>query len=147
MFFWALCLLVLYFVIPEEGVLEFSERDCLLLFDCTSSDFFDKEMDFYEETGDFRKNARINGEGNLEIHFDEKQMIAWKESAWLNVFNDIENCPYANLSTNLSVLTIRCKTIKVQYQTLDMQTRTKNFTGWTAQIIQHEVDHCNGVLI
>ena len=41
----------------------------------------------------------------------------------------------------------RYKTIKVQYQTLDMQTRTKNFTGWTAQIIQHEVDHCNGVLI
>ena len=41
----------------------------------------------------------------------------------------------------------RYKTIKVQYQTLDMQTRTKNFTGWTAQIIQHEVDHCNGILI
>ena len=41
----------------------------------------------------------------------------------------------------------RYKTIKVQYQTLEMQTRTKNFTGWTAQIIQHEVDHCNGVLI
>ena len=38
----------------------------------------------------------------------------------------------------------RYKTIKVQYQTLDMQMRTKNFTGWTAQIIQHEVDHCNG---
>ena len=41
----------------------------------------------------------------------------------------------------------RYKTIKVRYQTLDMQTRTKNFTGWTAQIIQHEVDHCNGILI
>lgn len=41
----------------------------------------------------------------------------------------------------------RYKTIKVQYQTLEMQTRTKSFTGWTAQIIQHEVDHCNGVLI
>ena len=41
----------------------------------------------------------------------------------------------------------RYKTIKVQYQTLEMQTRTKNFTAWTAQIIQHEVDHCNGVLI
>ena len=41
----------------------------------------------------------------------------------------------------------RYKTIKVQYQTLDMQTRVKNFTGWTAQIIQHEVDHCNGILI
>lgn len=41
----------------------------------------------------------------------------------------------------------RYKTIKVQYQTLEMQTRTKNYEGWTAQIIQHEVDHCNGVLI
>ena len=41
----------------------------------------------------------------------------------------------------------RYKTIKVQYQTMEMQTRTKNFTGWTAQIIQHEFDHCNGVLI
>lgn len=41
----------------------------------------------------------------------------------------------------------RYKTIKVQYQTAEMQTRLKTYTGWTAQIIQHEVDHCNGVLI
>lgn len=41
----------------------------------------------------------------------------------------------------------RYKTIRVQYQTTRMQTRVKNYTGWTAQIIQHEVDHCNGVLI
>ena len=41
----------------------------------------------------------------------------------------------------------RYKTIKVQFQTLEMKTHTKNFTGWTAQIIQHEVDHCNGILI
>ena len=41
----------------------------------------------------------------------------------------------------------RYKTIKVQYQTVEMQTRLKTYTGWTAQIIQHEVDHCNGVLI
>ena len=41
----------------------------------------------------------------------------------------------------------RYKTIKVQYQTVNMQTRLKTYTGWTAQIIQHEVDHCNGVLI
>ena len=41
----------------------------------------------------------------------------------------------------------RYKTIKVQYQTTDLKTRTKTYTGWTAQIIQHEVDHCNGVLI
>jgi peptide deformylase len=41
----------------------------------------------------------------------------------------------------------RYKKIKVQYQNLQLQTRMKTFTGWTAQIIQHEVDHCNGVLI
>ena len=41
----------------------------------------------------------------------------------------------------------RYKTIKVQYQTVEMQTRVKTYTGWTAQIIQHEVDHCNGILI
>jgi len=41
----------------------------------------------------------------------------------------------------------RYKKIKVQYQNLELQTRVKTFTGWTAQIIQHEIDHCNGVLI
>ncbi|MBE6896565.1 MAG: peptide deformylase [Ruminococcaceae bacterium] len=43
--------------------------------------------------------------------------------------------------------TKRYKTVKVQYQTPQMQTRIKNFTGFTAQIIQHEIDHCNGILI
>ena len=41
----------------------------------------------------------------------------------------------------------RYKTIKVHYQTLELQPRIKTYTGWTAQIIQHEVDHCDGVLI
>ena len=41
----------------------------------------------------------------------------------------------------------RYKTIKVQWQTAEFQTRIKTFAGWTAQIIQHEVDHCNGILI
>ncbi|MBE7057514.1 MAG: peptide deformylase [Ruminococcaceae bacterium] len=41
----------------------------------------------------------------------------------------------------------RYKSIKVRYQTMEMQTRIKTFTGWPAQIIQHEVDHCDGILI
>ena len=41
----------------------------------------------------------------------------------------------------------RYRSIKVQYQNEQFQTRFKTFTGWTAQIIQHEIDHCNGVLI
>ena len=43
--------------------------------------------------------------------------------------------------------TKRFRKIKVRYQTTEFQTRIKTFTGWTAQIIQHEVDHCNGILI
>ena len=41
----------------------------------------------------------------------------------------------------------RFQTIKVQWQNEKFQTRIKTFTGWTAQIIQHEIDHCNGILI
>lgn len=41
----------------------------------------------------------------------------------------------------------RYKSIKVKYQTLELQTRIKTYTNWTVQIIQHEVDHCDGVLI
>lgn len=43
--------------------------------------------------------------------------------------------------------TKRYQKIKVQYQTVDFEIRLKTFAGWTAQIIQHEIDHCNGVLI
>lgn len=41
----------------------------------------------------------------------------------------------------------RYQTVKVQWQNEKFQTRIKTFTGWTAQIIQHEIDHCNGILI
>ena len=41
----------------------------------------------------------------------------------------------------------RYQTIKVRWQNEQFQTRLKTFTGWTAQIIQHEIDHCNGILI
>ncbi len=41
----------------------------------------------------------------------------------------------------------RYQMIKVRYQTLDMKIHTQTYIGFTAQIIQHEIDHCNGVLI
>ena len=41
----------------------------------------------------------------------------------------------------------RYQTIKVQWQNEQFQTRIKTFTGWPAQIIQHEIDHCDGILI
>ena len=59
--------------------------------------------------------------------------------------------PYAAEEGCLSLTGIRktkrWQSIKVQYQNEQFQTRFKTFTGWTAQIIQHEIDHCEGVLI
>ncbi len=43
--------------------------------------------------------------------------------------------------------TKRYKSIKLQYLNDKFQQRIKTFTGFTAQVIQHEIDHCNGVLI
>ena len=60
--------------------------------------------------------------------------------------------PYQTQEGCLSLLggprpATRFQSIKVRYQNENMQLRLKTFTGWTAQIIQHEIDHCNGVLI
>ena len=43
--------------------------------------------------------------------------------------------------------TKRFQTNKVQWQNEKFQTRIKTFTGWTAEIIQHEIDHCEGMII
>ena len=60
-----------------------------------------------------------------------------------DAFETEEGC----LSLTGTRKTKRYRSIKVQFQNEAMQTRLKTFTGWTAQIIQHEIDHCNGILI
>lgn len=60
--------------------------------------------------------------------------------------------PYETEEGCLSLLggprkTKRYQKIKVRYQNLQLQTRLKTYQGYTAQIIQHEIDHCNGILI
>ena len=60
--------------------------------------------------------------------------------------------PYTTKEGCLSLLggsreTVRYQKIKVRYETTEFQVRLKTFTGWTAEIIQHEIDHCRGVLI
>ena len=60
--------------------------------------------------------------------------------------------PYETEESCLSLLggprkCLRFQKIKVRYQNEQLQVRLKSFTGWTAQIIQHEIDHCNGILI
>ena len=85
-----------------------------------------------------------------------KRIIAFdNESTYMIMFNPEiikMSGPYDAEEGCLSLLggprpCTRYRTIKVQWQNEQFQTRIKTFTGWTAQIIQHEIDHCNGVLI
>ena len=43
--------------------------------------------------------------------------------------------------------TTRYENIEVEYQDMNFRKQKQKFTGWTAQIIQHEIDHCNGIII
>lgn len=76
-------------------------------------------------------------EGTYMVMFNPE--ILKKEGA----YHTEEGC----LSLSGSRRTERYQSIKVQWQNEKFQTRAKTFTGWTAQIIQHEIDHCNGILI
>ena len=84
-----------------------------------------------------------------------KRIIAFdNEGKYMVMFNPVivrqsgvyeaeEGC----LSLTGTRRTRRFRTIKVQWQNEKFQTRLKTFTGWTAEIIQHEIDHCEGILI
>ena len=80
----------------------------------------------------------FNDQGKLEVMFNPEIVKAAGE------YETEEGC--------LSLLggprkTKRFQKIKVRYETENFQVRLKTYEGWTAQIIQHEIDHCNGILI
>lgn len=84
-----------------------------------------------------------------------KRIIAFdNEGTYMVMFNPViirQSGPYEAQEGCLSLTgvrkTKRFQTVKVQWQNEQFQTRLKTFTGWTAEIIQHEIDHCEGVLI
>ena len=85
-----------------------------------------------------------------------KRIIAFdNQGTYMVMFNPVivkQSEEYETEEGCLSLLggprkTKRYQKIKVQYQNEAFQTRLKSFEGWTAQIIQHEIDHCNGILI
>ena len=85
-----------------------------------------------------------------------KRIIAFdNEGTYMTMFNPEiikKSGPYETEEGCLSLLggprkCKRYKSIKVQWQTAEFQIRIKTFTGWIAEIIQHEIDHCDGILI
>ena len=84
-----------------------------------------------------------------------KRIIVFdNEGTYMVMFNPVivrQSGPYEAEEGCLSLSgvrkTKRFQTVKVQWQNEKFQTRLKTFTGWTAEIIQHEIDHCEGILI
>ena len=84
-----------------------------------------------------------------------KRIIAFdNEGEYMVMFNPQilrRSGPYDTEEGCLSLTGVRpvkrWKTIKVQWQNEKFQQRIKNFTGWTAEIIQHEIDNCEGIII
>ena len=84
-----------------------------------------------------------------------KRIIAFdNEGEYMVMLNPVivkQSGPYETEEGCLSLTgtrkTKRFQTIKVQWQNEKFQPRIKTFSGWTAEIIQHEIDHCDGILI
>ena len=85
-----------------------------------------------------------------------KRIIAFDNAGtYLVMFNPVivrRSGPYEAEEGCLSFLggprkCLRYRKITVKWQTGGFRTMTKAFSGWTAQIIQHEIDHCDGILI
>ena len=84
-----------------------------------------------------------------------KRIIAFEnERKYMVMYNPViikKSGPYEAVEGCLSLpgkrRAKRWQSIKVQYQNEAFQVRLKTFTGWTAEIIQHEIDHCEGILI
>ena len=100
------------------------------------------------------KEACVGMTANM-IGITKRIIVFDNEGTYMTMFNPVilkTAGPYDAQEGCLSLLggPRKCKryqTIKVQWQNEKFQTRIKTFTGWSAQIIQHEIDHCNGILI
>ena len=79
----------------------------------------------------------FNNEGTYEVMFNPE--IVKKDGA----YSTEEGC----LSLDGVRPCKRYKSVKVKYQNEKMQVRQKTYHGWTAQIIQHEIDHRSGIII
>ena len=88
------------------------------------------------------------------IGVNKRIIVFDNEGSYMAMFNPEivkQSGPYEAeegcLSLNGTRKTKRFRSVKVQYQNAKFQMRLKTFTGWTAEIIQHEIDHCEGILI
>ena len=105
------------------------------------------------ETLEYHKDSCVGMAANM-IGINKRIIVFDNEGTYMVMFNPEiikRSGAYQAEESCLSLAGIRRATrwrsIKVRYQNQQFQERFKTFTGWTAQIIQHEIDHCEGILI
>ena len=102
------------------------------------------------ETLEHHKAGCVGMAANM-IGVNKRIIVFDNEGKYMVMFNIKKSGPYDAEEGCLSLTGIRpakrWKSIKVRWQNEKFQERLKTFTGWTAQIIQHEIDHCEGIII
>lgn len=105
------------------------------------------------ETLEYHKDGCVGMAANM-IGVNKRIIAFDNDGEYMVMFNPEilrKTGPYYTEEGCLSLTGVRpvkrWKTIKVKWQNEKFQQRIKNFTGWTAEIIQHEIDHCEGIII
>lgn len=105
------------------------------------------------ETLEYHKDGCVGMAANM-IGVNKRIIAFDNDGKYMVMFNPEilrKSGPYETEEGCLSLTGVRpvkrWKTIKVQWQNEKFQQRIKNFIGWTAEIIQHEIDHCEGIII
>jgi peptide deformylase len=92
--------------------------------------------------------ANMIGENKRIIaFFDNKKIILMYNPIILRYYGNVYETSEGCLCHNGSKKTKRYEKIQVTYLDKDFKKLTKTFTGFTSQIIQHEMDHLEGILI
>lgn len=106
------------------------------------------------ETLEYHKDGCVGMAANM-IGVSKRIIVFYDDKKIVTMFNPEITAKSQIYETKESCLSLlgearsvtRYKNIKVRYQDKYMKTHEKRYSGFTAQIIQHEVDHCNGILI
>ena len=105
------------------------------------------------ETLEYHKDSCVGMAANI-IGINKRIIVFDNEGTYMVMYNpeiikksELYQTEEGCLSLTGTRPVKRWKSIKVRWQNEKFQERLKTFSGWTAQIIQHEIDHCDGILI
>lgn len=105
------------------------------------------------ETLEYHKDSCVGMAANM-IGINKRIIVFDNEGTYMVMYNpeiikksELYQTKEGCLSLTGTRPVKRWKSIKVRWQNEKFQERLKTFSGWTAQIIQHEIDHCEGVII